>query len=306
MKLYSENCGFEPINIPDETFKEYLLNSGINSNKDEEISYLEASLVNDETYTSNTRKIDISSNFSENKIKSVKGIEHFINITRLKINGQEIKNIDLSNNSKLEIINLQNNDIESILLPSNTSLLTNVNLSKNNISEIDISYENLAFLTIYDNKLESLNLSNNPRLYDVHCNKNQLNLLDLSNLTNINSINCTDNLLECIQVDDKYAVTSNWRKDDTAIWSEDCNYLSNNDFNELEYQIYPNPSKGYLNIDSVVKGSYKIVSVHGKEVAKGKIDKGLNALNLSDLNKGVYLLNFISSGKSKISKIIIE
>mgnify|MGYP001781310214 CR=1 FL=1 len=53
----------------------------------------------------------------------------------------------------------------------------------------------LTFLECVENKLTSLDLSNNTALTDLHCSDNKLTSLDLSNNTALTRLECNDNPL---------------------------------------------------------------------------------------------------------------
>jgi len=115
--------------------------------------------------------------------------------------------------------------------------------------------------------------------------------------------------LTCIHVDNvEYANNQpNWHKDETAIYSEDCN-LSINE-NELQQiiNIYPNPVNNILyiennkNIDIVKITVYNIL---GKVVL---IKKNIfNQLNLSVLKSGILFVKIETENGTITKKIIKE
>ncbi len=70
--------------------------------------------------------------------------------------------------------------------------------------------------------------------------------------------------------------------------------------------IYPNPATNFITIDSTLEGNYNLVSILGKTVAKGALRQGENTIDLSNFNKGIYLLNVSSDSYSKTIKIVKE
>ncbi len=83
--------------------------------------------------------------------------------------------------------------------------------------------------------------------------------------------------------------------------------LNINEFAENEYQIYPNPVKDILTINSKEQsiGSFKIYNVIGQVVQSNySIDE--NKINISYLTSGVYFLKFISNQESITIKFIKE
>jgi len=89
--------------------------------------------------------------------------------------------------------------------------------------------------------------------------------------------------------------------------------LSTNQINTLEnIKLFPNPTKGKItlsNIESINLKSAKVYNVLGKLVKDIPIEKGLSKLNidLSHLNKGVYLLSLKTvDNKNTTKKLVIN
>lgn len=71
--------------------------------------------------------------------------------------------------------------------------------------------------------------------------------------------------------------------------------------------IYPNPSKGFIFIDSKDNlASYKILSVDGKIIEQNTLFNS-KEIDLQDFEKGIYIIELMSkSGALKTSKFILE
>ena len=86
------------------------------------------------------------------------------------------------------------------------------------------------------------------------------------------------------------------------------NTLSNNNFNSLEdLTIYPNPLKGntlYLTSNANAAMSVQIFDVLGKEVLKSNLIN--NAVNVSGLNAGIYIVKVTEEGKTATRKLVIQ
>lgn len=93
------------------------------------------------------------------------------------------------------------------------------------------------------------------------------------------------------------------------------NYIDSTLSNENEIleniSVYPNPTKGKItlsNIKNIELKSAKIYSVLGSLVKEILAEDGVSNLeiDLSQLNKGIYLLNLKSADKSATKKLIIK
>ena len=87
----------------------------------------------------------------------------------------------------------------------------------------------LTTLFCYNNQLYSLDLSNNPNLFEVSCGENQLTSLSVKNgnptgLWYFTAINNPD--LACVEVDNVAYANYNWLIDNTAVFSTNCNISS--------------------------------------------------------------------------------
>ncbi len=147
-------------------------------------------------------------------------------LTRLDIDFNQLTSLDLSNNTLLYILNAGNNQLSNIDLSHNTNLV-HVALTYNMLSSIDLSQNTqLNYILLYNNQLTSLDVSQNTLLETFNVRHNQLTDLNVQNGNNaiINYFEAAVNPnLTCIQVDDPNAsYLSNWHKDSTAQFSDDC------------------------------------------------------------------------------------
>ena len=181
--------------------KDLLNNFNINANHDNEISITEASAYND--------VIDVSFKM----IKSLTGIEKFVNLAALNCANNNIMKLDLSKNINLEYLDCSVNPFVEIDLAQNVKLksldITNTKISKLNLSN---NSQLIRVVGVCNYLLKSININNN-------------------NNKNIRTFNFRLNniLLECIQVDDVdfSANNINWIKPQSAIYSTSCYNLNN-------------------------------------------------------------------------------
>jgi len=183
------------------------------------------------------------------------------NLKTLICSNSGLTSLDVSQNTKLEYLNCANNyyiDWSGLvtwfsnLIVGQNSNLTTLNCSSNEISNLDItSVPNLTYLNCAGNTLMGLGIHQNTNLEQLYCNNNQLTTLHLVNNNSLNEVNCSNNQLTilnvkngnntmistfdasnneltCIEVDDAIAANSgeapysDWIKDDTAVYLEDC------------------------------------------------------------------------------------
>lgn len=104
----------------------------------------------------------------------------------------------------------------------------------------------------------------------------------------------------------------------TTYNSAEWNILPNNDcsglgshsqvlnienFEVLNFSIYPNPSRGNtLYVSAYTSLQFEVYSILGKKVSEGNLIS--NQIDISDLKKGIYLIKFTVGEKSKTYKLV--
>ena len=73
-----------------------------------------------------------------------------------------------------------------------------------------------------------------------------------------------------------------------------------------ELKMYPNPAKNNLFIETALNSdiNVSIIDVLGKEVINSKVSN--NAVNISGLTSGMYIVKITEEGKTSTKKLIIE
>ena len=117
------------------------------------------------------RAIDIS----DRKTKSLKGIEFFPNLIDLRFSGNNLEEVDLSGNTELVILIMDNGKLSSIDLSHNTKL---------------------TMLSLKNHQLKSIDLSKNTELGEFYLERNQLTSLDLTGLNRLAYISCFNNQIK--------------------------------------------------------------------------------------------------------------
>ena len=116
-------------------------------------------------------------NIGERNLTSLKGIEYAVNVTTLFCDKNQITELDVSSNTKLEFLNCNKNQLTELDVSSNTKLVL-LSCSENQITELDVSsntkLENLSFS---ENQLTKIDVSNNTALEYLEMNFNKLTSL---------------------------------------------------------------------------------------------------------------------------------
>ena len=194
--------------IPDSNFEKALYDENIGYQMDNRILT---------SYIKNIKVLHINNR----GIKDLTGIEGFTSLEKLYITGNEISELDLSNNPNLIYLNVQNNNLSSLNISENTLLtylycngnqLTSLDLSNNSelidlyvddnkIKNLEVSNKHQLFwLGCYNNELTSLVIENNPKLINIVCYGNKLTDLDVSSNASLEYLYTPDNELKNINV----------------------------------------------------------------------------------------------------------
>lgn len=79
--------------------------------------------------------------------------------------------------------------------------------------------------------------------------------------------------------------------------------LINEEFDRQNVLLYPNPTKGILNIENLNLEKIVVYEIYGKELMEFKPN---SQIDLSNFSKGIYLIKLISKSKIVVEKIVIE
>lgn len=199
--------------IPDPDFRAFLIDKGF-------ISYMKndyglCKIISNGT--ANGGKIDLTTGQYLNAA-DLTGIEYFPEITNLQIKGSKVAYMDITKNTKLEIINCSNTKLTSLdvtqqpvlwsLTCESIALGTNgLDVTQNpklsllyclscKLPSLDVSQNALLEkLNCNNNLLTALDLSSNPALDDLKCNNNQISALDFTNNTKLRIVDCSYNVI---------------------------------------------------------------------------------------------------------------
>lgn len=186
--------------FPDPIFRQYVLGN-FDTNGDNKITMSEAELVT--SISVNKTK----STSSTQKIKTLQGIQYFINLLTLKCEYNELTDIDLSCNKLLRNLQCGNNKLTSLDV-SNNSYLSLLTCESNNLTDLDIKNNiNIKTLWFGFNSLNEIDLSHNIHLHSFDCRNNKISKLDFSSNNEITQIICEYNGITSLDVSNHPTLT---------------------------------------------------------------------------------------------------
>lgn len=241
----------EYVIIPDANFEKALISLKIDSIKDGKVLKQNVLKVTSLSLYYYGNSISVN-----DKIKSLSGIEAFVNLEKLYCPDHSLTSLDLTKNTVLKGLYCSNNQLTNLDVSENT-MLTNLYCNNNQLVKLDVSkstgmmelecYKNklitfdistgltLRFLNLSYNQLVSLDVSKNTSLIVLDCSNNQLsniiigkNLrfltipnnqlssLDISNNTAMESLRCYNNKIQFICLNRVHQVLDDWLIDPTT------------------------------------------------------------------------------------------
>lgn len=105
------------------------------------------------------------------------------------------------------------------------------------------------------------------------------------------------------EIDGTGFTQSNMEVDYIRVYQEDALGTTQNQI-DPEIKVYPNPVKDFLYIDAKNLESYTLYNILGQNLKQGQLNT--DQIDLSELEEGLYILRFKSSGNKYISKKIIK
>lgn len=181
---YSQN-----VTIPDANFKTYLLGSSINTNGDSEIQVSEATAFTGQIICPSMNIADLT------------GIESFINLTQLTCYSNQITTLDLSFNTSLTFVRVENNLLTSLILNRTNSVLDYLNCTINQLTSFNATeHPLLEVLLVRFNQIPTIDVSQNPLLRYFGCGSNLLTTLNVSQNTALEYLFFDNNQLTTINL----------------------------------------------------------------------------------------------------------
>ena len=139
-------------------------------------------------------------------MNSLKGIEWFINLKRLRCGWNNLTSLDVSHNTELTYLGCDNNKLTSLDVSHNTALQELACFS-NQLTSLDVSKNlSLTHFTCGWNQLTSIDVSHNTALVEFGCDANPLKSIDVSHNTALISLACYRNGLTKLDVSHNMAL----------------------------------------------------------------------------------------------------
>lgn len=130
----------------------------------------------------------VSISMYDSGMKSAGGIEYLTGLKELDCTGNELTELDVSRNARLEILYCGDNRLTELDLSGNPELVS-LCCWKNRLSELDISRNQmLEVLYCWGNQLTKLDMSRNRKLKELDCSDNRIEDLDISMLTGLTNL----------------------------------------------------------------------------------------------------------------------
>ena len=204
----------EVLEIPDSRFETLLIEKGIDTD----------GVVNQQMPKEDAlgvTKLELEFIGGDNKISDLTGIEGFADLTYLQLEYQNLSQIDISANIKLDTLNLVGNQIVSVDISNNPNLLLvdiqsnelilieglakatklkKLDLSFNYIEELSVHHETLEVLFMNNNDLVSLDINGAVKLRTISLTTNKLTALDLSTNSLLENLITSDNKFETLNL----------------------------------------------------------------------------------------------------------
>ncbi|MEC4005740.1 T9SS type A sorting domain-containing protein [Flavobacterium sp. SUN052] len=261
-------------------------------------------------------------NVSFGSITDLGGIEYFTNLKTLICHFNSISYLNIATLTHLIGLRCDVNNLTTINLNGNI-VFESLQCNNNNITSIDFNgVPNLKSVNCKNNQISSLDFSNNSLLNQLYCSNNNLISLNIKNGINqdfsvagyndcwkTGNPNLTTICADASEVASVQSFLDGCGTAQTINVTSNCG-LSNQEFSNQDFSIYPNPNNGNFIVDmSEEKEScqLKLYNALGKEVFVTTLfPQQLNKIDVTFLAKGCYVIKMSNSTKIMHKKIIIN
>lgn len=302
--LSAQHISAQTTSIPDPKFEQELINLGIDSD----------GIINGQIATADAEAITelvIAPQpevYPDDYINNITGIEAFINLEKLTIGSTLIESLNVSTMPGLKHLDCNGNMLTQLDVSENP-LLEYLYISSagdvyplNDFSEIDLSHNpNIKYL-LADGGLNYINL------------KNGNNNPDMQIIIGY-PFPVEQTLSVCIEIDDEDLAQagqypySEWNVHGysmTYSYTELCTMGVKNN-STLKAEIYPNPATDvlHLGMGNTVADNVKLLDVSGRLVREFNTPHD-NTINVSGLDKGVYMVVVAFGNTSVTKKVMVK
>lgn len=276
------------ISFLDNNFKQALIDAGIDTNTDSEISVAEAEAVTE---------LDVRTK----SISSLSGMEFFTNVEILSIGANDLTELNLTGLTKLKQLNAGSNTKSLTINNSDNLLLEHFDVQGSKVNCLDLS-----MLT----NLKTVYINNNPISGIVDVSKSAgLIVFQIASCPNVTKI--------CVPVGSVQAASpGNFVKEPTAVWSEACaanegmtcpNITTSiaSKSTQGKFEVFPSQFSETFNIDIDETGTFDVVIIDllGNIVSSEKsLSKGTYTLG-NNLQRGMFIVKVNGMNKFKTFKI---
>lgn len=141
-------------------------------------------------------ELDVSGEYdNRGELKSLRGIEYFVNLESLDCDYNQLTELDVTSNMALTELSCSFNQLTELDVTNNAAL-TELSCGSNQLTELDVT-NNTALTRLYCsvNQLTELDVTNNTALTELSCWRNQLTELDVTGNTALTELSCWNNQL---------------------------------------------------------------------------------------------------------------
>ncbi len=247
-------------------------------------------------------------------IDDLTGLEDFINLESLIVNGTMVEELNVSNLVNLKYLDCVDN------------MLTSIDVSNNILLEyLDItSGGDIEPMNIFT----EIDLSNNPNIHTLKASGGNISKINLNNNNNNENmfinVGCwwcwdyPDYILGhvCIEVDDSQAAQNNqYPYSEWTIYHAYMTYSYTDDveacalnvtsFKENKINIYPNPVSDMLYFETagVTIEKVMVFDLSGRKVLE---QNEVSNISVSHLQKGSYLIKIFSDNGIQTEKVVVR
>jgi len=266
----------QTVTIPDANFLSALINEGVDTNNDGQISTTEAEAVT---------VLEIEGSYdSPDNITDMSGIEAFVNLTKLDCSENQISYLSISDNPLLIDMDCSYNQITNLDLSNNSSIIE-LDCTANPLLSLDVSScpdlkilycsATCSFPGCWGGNFTGLDVSKNLLLEELSCGGHQLSHMDISKNTELTKLFVDFNNLTSLDASNNVKLTnlSCTRNDLSSLDVSSCTEL---------VTLYSS-SNQLTNID--VSNNYKLERMSLDSNLLSKLDISLNT-SLSHLYLG--------------------